>query len=312
MSVMDSLWDNELSPQKIWTQYNKLMLLAQGADVCPTTLELDVFSGCNHHCRWCVDPAGSHDNVLMSRDTAEAVIRDAYALGVRGLVFKGGGEPAMHPEFAGILRMARAAGFEAGAVTNGTNLRQLSEVYLETLDYVRISVDGATPQARLEIHGAADFDELKDAIGSLTARRRGRHPVIGLSFCMEYAHIDTIPQAIELGEGQGVDYVLLRPVFGGEVGYEPSHTPAEAALLRAEIARQAAGYKGRVRIIAGDWKGDSEFEESGENYDYLTLSRRDALIQNRRYNGIEHLTGRCPAAGLLLVIAADLSVYFCC
>lgn len=309
---MYNLQENEFNPIKIWAQASKLQMLAQGVDVCPSTLELDICSSCNHSCRWCVDPAGSHDNILMDPAVAEAVMKDAYAIGIRGLVFKGGGEPSLHPDFERILRSAAAMGFETGVVTNGTNLDKLSEVYLETLAYVRISVDGATPASRLETHGADDFLLLRESIKRLSDNRNGRHPVIGLSFCMEYDKIGDIPFAIALGEDVNADYTLLRPVFGEEVGYTPSHTPEEAALLRTEIAKHAANHKGRTLVMAGDWKGDKEYASGSTGHAVSTMARRDTFVENQHYNGIEHLTGRCPAAGLLLVVAANLEVYFCC
>ena len=312
MNIIDSLRDNELSPYKIWAQYEKLLTLAKGGDVCPSTLELDVFGGCNHFCRWCVDPAGSHNNAVLDTNVAGLIMKDAYALGLRGIVFKGGGEPALHPNFAKILRMAKEIGFDIGVISNGTNLKQLSDAYLDTLAYIRISVDGATPETRKEIHGVMDFDELKSAITEFTAKRQKRHPVIGLSFCMEYTQAGEIPHAISLGEETSVDYVLIRPIFGEEIGYKPSHSPKEAALLRTEIVKHAANYKGDLLVMAGDWKGDNEFLSGYETPTVSKMTRRDAFVQNQRFNGIEHLTGRCPAAGLILVVTADLEVYFCC
>ncbi|MCL2198106.1 MAG: radical SAM protein [Defluviitaleaceae bacterium] len=309
---MDGLRYNEFSPMKIWTQADKLKMLARGEDVCPSTLELDVCSHCNHKCSWCVDPKGSHDNVFMDVAVAQAIITDAFEMGIRGLVFKGGGEPSLHPEFEQILKAAKMIGFEIGVVTNGTNLERLSAAYLETLAYIRISTDGATPTTRLKTHGIDDFDELRDSIKRFTVKRTGRHPVIGLSFCMEYEDINEIPLAITMGEKAGVDYTLLRPVFGEEVGYTPTHSPKEAALLRKEIAKHAAIHTGKMLVMAGNWKGDKEFESSKPNINISAMVRRDMLVQENHSNGIEHQTHRCLAAGLLLVITANLDVYFCC
>lgn len=308
--MKDTLPNNEFSPHKLLTQLEKLKDLAEGRPVCPSTLELDISSRCNHTCRWCVDPEGAHTNVLMDTAVASNILREAYALGIRGVVFKGGGEPALHPEFEQILREAKALGFEVGVVTNGTRLEQLTSAYAEACDYVRISVDAVDEAMRKEVHGVNDFSLLTDSISKLMRTRRGRHPVIGLSFCLEYRDRACIPGIIALGEETHVDYVLIRPVFGEEVGYTPSHTPEEAGELRRCIRTHAGRYRGDMLVLAGDWQGDAEFGST--EVGIRGMVRRDGIVQAEKYNGIEHVTRRCRAAPLLLVVTADLELYFCC
>jgi len=308
--MIDTLPYNEFSPHKLFMQYDKLRDLAQGKQIYPGTLELDVSSACNHRCRWCVDPKGTHGNVLMDTSIALRILHEAYTLGVRGVVFKGGGEPALHPELDIIIRKAKTLGFEIGVVTNGTRLNNLAPVYLAMCDYVRISVDAIDETTRIDIHGVDDFRDLKASIIEFTALRQSRHPVIGLSFCLEYKHRYNIPQAITLGEETNVDYVLIRPVFGEEVGYTPSHSPDEAELLRNCIKTHAGQYKGNMMIFAGDWKGDAEY--NSHEVKIRRMVRRDGIALAENYNGIEHILKHCYAAPLLLVITADLDVYFCC
>jgi MoaA/NifB/PqqE/SkfB family radical SAM enzyme len=301
---------NEFSPYKLLMQYDKLMDLANGKQVYPSTLELDVSGKCNHKCRWCVDPEGSHSNVLMDKAVALKILQEAYTLGIRGVVFKGGGEPALHPELDKIIRGAKALGFEIGVVTNGTRLKRLIPVYTEACDYVRISVDAVDEAMRMDIHGVNDFSSLTSSISGFTSVKQERHPVVGLSFCIEYKQKNSIPQIIASGEKMNVDYVLIRPVFGEEVGYTPSHTPEEAESLRNCIRMHAARYKGNMLVFAGDWKGDAEY--SSRSIKIQGMVRRDGIVQTENCNGIEHITKRCYAAPLLLVITADREVYFCC
>ncbi|MDR2816277.1 MAG: radical SAM protein [Proteiniphilum sp.] len=310
--MTDTLPYNEFSPYKLLMQYDKLRDLAQGKPVVPSTLELDVSGMCNHNCRWCVDPPGTHSNTLMSAAIALRILQEARALGIRGAVFKGGGEPALHPELGRIICEAKTLGFETGVVTNGTRLAHWAPAYLEACDYVRISVDAVDETMRMDIHGVGDFTGLKTSISELTASRQGRrHPVIGLSFCLEYKHRDSIPQAIVLGEEMKVDYVLIRPVFGEEIGYTPSHTPEEAESLRSCIRTHAARHKSNMMVFAGDWKGDAEYAAS-HGVKIRGMVRRDGIVRAENCNGIEHITKQCYAAPLLLVITASLEVYFCC
>ena len=115
----------ELNALKIWRHADRLQALARDEDIAPVTLEIDPVAYCNHHCSWCVDP--SHKPVTASRAFLWRLLDDVAAwrvngFGVRGIVFKGGGEPTLHPQFPALVEKASGLGFEVGVVTNGSRL----------------------------------------------------------------------------------------------------------------------------------------------------------------------------------------------
>ncbi|MCP4397750.1 MAG: hypothetical protein GY801_10685, partial [bacterium] len=108
------------------------------------------------------------------------------------------------------------------------------------------------------------------------------------------------------------DYVLIRPPFCEEVGFPAPHTPQEAGILRNVIQQAAKKYTGKLAIMAGNWVGDRELEELPSISSQNNLARRDSAVSRTEYNGIEHVTGRCLASSLFLVVTADCDVYGCC
>jgi wyosine [tRNA(Phe)-imidazoG37] synthetase (radical SAM superfamily) len=304
----------EFNPLKIWHHADRLCALADGQDVAPVTVEVDPVAYCNHHCFWCVDPA--HKPVTASRRFLWQLLEElsnftVNGFGVQGIVFKGGGEPTLHPDFAALVDRTRSLGFDVGVVTNGSRLLEpgLAEALAEQASYVRVSVDGPTTATHRRIHGSHDLAEIIAGVEKLMSLRRLRHPIVGLSFAMDHAMIPIIPEAISLGDKLAVDYVLIRPPFFEEVGRPSTMTPGQAAELRRALGEAAQAYSGSMDVLVGTWIGDAEQSKAPKAT--LASSGRRAHQVNAALP-IEHRRGGCWASPLLAVVAADGQVYGCC
>lgn len=246
---------------------------------------------------------------------AQKIMEEAKELGVKGIVFKGGGESTMHPQLYKIVQIADEIGFEIGLVTNGINLNNLKllEVLAAHCAYVRISIDGPDPESRKEIHGVDDFYQMVEGIKKLIILKQSkRHPVVGATFCLDYQRRSLIDKCIQLGEELSMDYILIRPPFCEEVGFPAPHTPKEAAILREEIRKAAESYDGSIPVMVGNWIGDKELEKLSPKKREEDLARRDLSMHQSQYNGIEHITQQCLASPLFLVVTAECEVYGCC
>jgi MoaA/NifB/PqqE/SkfB family radical SAM enzyme len=304
----------EFNALKIWHHAARLQALAEGCDVAPVTVEVDPVNYCNHHCFWCVDP--THIRKTMPRKFALQLLDELQNFQVNGfrvlgIVYKGGGEPTLHPNFAELVAATRERGFEVGVVTNGSRLTQagIAEALAEWASYVRISIDGPTPETHHRIHKSRDFDQIVVGVESLVQNRKSRHPIIGLSFAMDYVMVPVIPESIALGERLGVDYVLIRPPFFEEVCRASTMTAAEAAILRSELQKAGRAYHGAMEVFVGNWVGDAEMF-AGTPAELSPSGRRDNQLQ--KDPPIEHRLRQCWASPLLTVITADGTVYGCC
>lgn len=304
----------EFNALKIWHHADRLQALANHADIAPVTIEVDPVAYCNHHCFWCVDP--SHKPITASRDFLWMLLDElaefkVNGFGVSGIVFKGGGEPTLHPDFPALLEKTKSLGFEIGVVTNGSQLLtpHLAKALAQNASYVRVSVDGPTPETHQRVHGSHDFEAVISGVQELMRLRNTRHPIVGLSFALDHIMMKEIPQAIALGEKTNVDYVLIRPPFFGEVGRSSTMTSSQAAELRQAIMAAARTYTGPVDVLVGNWIGDDE-QTVNKNIEIDASGRRDH--QTKINIPIEHRLGSCWASPLLAVIAADGQVYGCC
>lgn len=309
-----SILTQEFNPLKILHHFERLKNLAKREDIAPVTIEIDPVAYCNHRCAWCVDP--HHHSAQMTESFFNNLISELTNFQVNnhkilGIVFKGGGEPTLHPVFEQMVTQTSNLGFAVGLVTNGSQLTKWANVLGERAAYVRVSIDGPTPASHKQIHGANDFATIVEGIKQLvTARGTKRHPLIGLTFTMDKNNVHLAAYAVALGENLGVDYILMRPPFFEEVGRPATMTIAEAQLVRKELRDCALRYKGKMQILVGNWSGDAEQQLQEQSKIVEGSGRRDLQIKSNI--PIEHQTQRCLASPLLAVITADGFLYGCC
>lgn len=310
---MDTLCEREFNPLKVLHHMDRLRALADVQDIAPVTVEIDPVAYCNHACSWCVDPI--HLPIRMPEETFAALIQELAEVRingfrVEGIVFKGGGEPTLHPRFGAMVKRTVDLGFAVGVVTNGSRLLRWANILAAHASYVRVSFDGPTATSHRRIHGSKDFDFIVQGTERLLAMRHEQHhPVVGLSFAIDIHTIDLATEAISLGERLGTDYVLLRPPFFEEVGREPTMSIIEAQQVRQQLHELAACYSGPLELIVGNWVGD--VEQKAIQHGVLEASgRRDMhMIPSLP---IEHRTRRCAASPILAVVTADGNLYGCC
>lgn len=309
MSFSDSFENIEFSPYKWVTHINELTTLAEGGDIFPITVELDLVAYCNHHCGWCVDPL--HMQNTLERSFVSELLNELKSLGVEGIVFKGGGEPTLYKPFPDVIEEARKFGFEIGIVTNGSRLLKLYHEIVQNSGYLRVSIDGPTPESHQKIHGSNDFESIIEGTYKAVELRNNlcqRHPIIGFSFAMDYSLIGLVDKAINLGDSLGVDYILLRPPFFEEVGRKNTMTIQQKKGLFSAYERESKSYQGKMKVFIDYWISDSEASKFSSRCE----SPRRGRFMQQAANGIEHITKMCLASPLLAVITADKKVYPCC
>src|SRR5689334_6845387 len=100
--AMSDLREREFNPLKVLHHIDRLQALANNQDIAPVTIEIDPVAYCNHACEWCVDPI--HHPTQMKDSLYRSLLQELTTFsvggfGVEGIVFKGGGEPTLHPRF---------------------------------------------------------------------------------------------------------------------------------------------------------------------------------------------------------------------
>ncbi|MDY0058315.1 MAG: radical SAM/SPASM domain-containing protein [Myxococcota bacterium] len=147
----------------------------------PWTLEIDPTQRCNLSCGFCPWRARLPDAALPP-EILLATVAGAASLGVRGLIFTGGGEPLLHPALPAAVDQAVACGMSVGLYTNGTLVtRELAQRLIPGLAWVRLNLPAADPRRYQELTGrdlwAAAW---QGAAELLRARGAASRPRVGL------------------------------------------------------------------------------------------------------------------------------------
>ena len=147
---------------KEWTKY--LWDIDKLVHPVPSFYEIDLTNKCNLDCPWCCTREAMLRNPMdMKTDTAYHIIDKALELRI-GIVFSGGGEPTLNPNFKDIIKYA-VRGIGIGLVSNGTNPARIRE-YLEIMEdhknsWVRLSLNARLVSDKLR----ELFKEYPDQIG---------------------------------------------------------------------------------------------------------------------------------------------------
>jgi MoaA/NifB/PqqE/SkfB family radical SAM enzyme len=257
----------------------------------PITVVFDLTNRCNQNCPRCF---GFHPRRSAARAglaDARRIIRQIREMGARGLTFTGGGDPLTSPIACRALRFARAQGLDLGFITNAAGLTAESgRTILESCQWVRISLDAATPRVYKLTHGmdASAFRRVLDKVRLLVRLKReeGRDCTVGLGFLTSAASRRDILPFAALGRDLGVDYVQYRPLlrrFG-----------------EAELDYSDPG-------ILDDMRRAREL--SADGFQVLDSTHKYRLIQGGNWR---RAYGKCYGQHFAAVVAADGRMYVCC
>lgn len=145
-----------------------------------------------------------------------------YLSQVHSIDFSGGGEPLLHPLLAEWIQEANAAGCETGFLTNGTLLsRSISEELISSgIDWLAVSMDGATVDVYDSIRKGGDFQKVCEHIRTMEKLRKNRLPKMAINFVLMSVNIHQLEDMIRLAVDLGVDQLNIKQcdVIRGKAG----------------------------------------------------------------------------------------------
>lgn len=187
----------------------------------PICIELSLTNACNLVCVYCSDiglrqrqGTGSTINLNVLR----RLFADLKEGGTKGIVIEGGGEPCLHPEFNGVVRLAKHYGLAVGLITNGTV--HLNDDITEEFEWIRVSLDASTRQEYLRLKKVDYFEKVLANISSY-AERCGS---VGVGYVVTNNNIEELESLILQLRESGATYIQLRPVVDNKELYPKNIT----------------------------------------------------------------------------------------
>lgn len=206
------------SDKKLLTPQNRLWVnnyLQLGANY-PITLEIDPTNNCPLSCPNCIwgdFRASARDSI--KPEVLLRIIGEAQEIGVRSLVWTGGGEPLAHRTTLQGMKKASELGLKNGLFTTAFPMSAaVSDVLLENLTWVRFHLDGATPDSYGFLHQVNPdvFEKVTNNICYFVQRRKelGLKTSAGMNTIASKETLPEVSGLARLAKDMGLDFFQFK------------------------------------------------------------------------------------------------------
>jgi len=229
----------------------------------PIHLDIESTNACNLKCAMCPHGLDSFEmkKGFFDYEVYQKLVPEFAREGLCSLKLSMRGEPLLHPRLADMVRLAKDAGVvETMINTNGLLLDEgkIRDLYKAGLDYLIISIDGATAETYNGIRRGGDFNRLVSNIEAAVAIRdemRLKKPLIRLQYVLmpENEHeVDTY-----LGMWQDkVDIMTVNRYSDRGAGDKKRfpYSPIGRSNCYHPWRRLSVNWNGDAKMCCGDWE----------------------------------------------------------
>lgn len=295
-------FDGPYSQFKLVHHADKVRAIREGHVAPPAQVQIIVSDYCNHDCSFCAyRVSGNASNELFQDgdnhnpkrfipyEKVLEILDDCREMGVQGIQLTGGGEPSVHPKFGEILQAVLDRGLKLAVVTNGTALKDWHIPLLVKAEWVRVSIDAASPEtyaAMRRVSQSFFYRTIANVNRLVSAKQMTKSKtIIGFGFVVTRENWQEITEACDIARTSGVDNFRISAAFlPDNAAYHHPHHQQAAAL--AKTAEELAMPDFRVFNLYGDRVED--LEQQAPDYEH------------------------CVYQFVTTYIGGDLNLYRCC
>jgi len=197
-------------------------------------LQVESAIACNLDCVMCPwrEITKNPQNRGLMSDEVWAAIRP-YLPDVNSVDFTGGGEPLLQPQLEEWIAEAKNAGCETGFLSNGLLLKKdrLKRILDAGVDWICISMDGATADIYNKIRIGSDFERVCANVSNIAELRTGQTPKTMINFVLMHINFHQVEEILHLAARLGIDQVnfkqcdVIRGAAGKDLGlFGPKET----------------------------------------------------------------------------------------
>jgi MoaA/NifB/PqqE/SkfB family radical SAM enzyme len=189
----------------------------------PVNVEIDLSNRCSLGCEGChfaythtrgplaslPKPDGTvYTGDLMNTTQIKLILDQLRATGVRSIVWSGGGEPTLHPDFNEIVNYCP---LPQGIYTNGGHIDgERARLLKEKFTWIYISLDYADKESYKKHKKVDAFDRVIESVKRLVDAPG--NATIGLGFLLWEQNWRDFRNMVSLKDYTGADYVQFRPM----------------------------------------------------------------------------------------------------
>ena len=231
----------------------------------PTHLQVEVTSACNLRCTMCLVRYRPPVNKLAGAMPLEMFDRLVGEVPLRQLTLQGLGEPLLAPHLPEMIATAVRRGIRVGFNTNATllNRRRAEELVAGGVDWLHVSLDGASPGVYEAIREGARFDTVIENLAGLVRAKRAAGsstPWIRVVFVAMRDNVTELPALVRLLGEIGVDELRVQNLSHSFDDTDPAgqyeeirtFTEEQALWTGADLARATAAFEQARGTAAGN------------------------------------------------------------
>lgn len=240
------------SQGKILGHIDRIAQWKKTGEVVPVQIELGTTNLCNNKCPFCCGYKDREEHAeKLTKKQVFDLLFDAKTVGVKSITFTGDGEPTCHPDWLEFIKYTHELGMDVGLITNGC--KDFSEA-VPFCEWIRVSIDAATPETYQKQHGVDLFNQVLNNLEEAIEKKEYCESscTIGVGFltCRDSNH--EIVDFAKLMAKYDVNYVQYRPllsVFGSDWFSDDHDTIQiiyEAKRHNRKVVFSEAKYKGLI------------------------------------------------------------------
>lgn len=276
---------NRFQSFKVLCYADRLKRIAEGS--IPPPVEWVVYPSnlCAYSCRHCIMGQERRDHgVMLSENAMNRIPEDAKRYRINLVMFSGGGDPLTNPWTLSTATRLKGLGVLTGINTQGLLLEDP-----EPFNFIRFSVDAATPATYQKVHCSSEeawWKVIQNIKRTVDYKSKGGSVELGLAFLVTPDNWEEAIQFCEWAQQFKPDFIHVRPAF-----------------LDADYLDLAGGKKLREEIIPSLQELAQKTEVSYPNV-FFRVDKFDGYWTAKQYS-------KCRATPLIAVTAADGSFLVC-
>lgn len=183
-------------------------------EIYPLYIEVSPVGACMHQCKMCGVDYVLAENLEKSKipqlDADNLIERFAEmgSCGVKSLMFAGAGEPLLHRRINSIVNGAFRSGLDVAFTTNAVLLNKLD---LHGISWVKISLNGATPESYAKVHQTKESDFHRVIANIKDAMTRKGACTIGIQMVLLPENQNDVAAFNAIKDDLGLDYAVIKP-----------------------------------------------------------------------------------------------------
>lgn len=231
---MNQLRYNRFNSHKVLAYADKIREIVDGDIPAPVEWIIYPSNVCGYRCGHCIMALEQvdHRNTL-SANAMERIPIDALKHGIKCVIFSGGGDPLLNPKTVETARRCKAYGIMTGINNQGYLLDDP-----DAFNFIRYSVDAATPETYQKIHRVPKGDGWervnKNIARHAELRRQGNKIEMGLAFLITPTNWHETELFCEWAQTYEPDFVHIRPAFL-DADYMDAQYPGGGKQLKDDI-----------------------------------------------------------------------------